>query len=77
MKPAEFLRAAPLGTRIVVRHLLDDGRATDAVGYLRERDAESVVVETKRGRESVLLATVIAAKAVPPPPAPRMRRSAP
>ena len=77
MKPAEFLRAAPLGTRIVVRHLLDDGRATDALGYLRERDAESVVVETKRGRESVLLATVIAAKAVPPPPAPRTPTSAP
>ncbi len=77
MTPEEFLRTAPIGMRVVVRHLLDDGRATDALGYLRSRDADHVVVETKRGRETVLLATVIAAKEVPPPPAPRMRRPAP
>jgi len=72
--PQEFLRTAPIGMRVVVRYLLGDGRATDALGYLRSRDAEHVVVETKRGRETVRLATVIAAKEVPPPPEPRSRR---
>jgi hypothetical protein len=69
----DFLRGIPLGTRVVVRYLLADGRATDALGYLRTRDAEHVVIETKRGLETVTLATVIAAKEVPPPPAPRSR----
>ena len=73
MRPAEFLRGIPIGTRVVVRHLIEDGRATDALGYLRARDADSIVVETKRGAERVMLATVIAAKEVPPPPAPRPR----
>ena len=77
MTPQEFLRTAPIDTRVVVRYLLDDGRATDALGYLRARTDMEVEVETKRGRETVLVATVIAAKAVPPPPAPRMRRPAP
>ena len=70
MTPDEFLRSIPIGTRVVVRYLLDDGRATDALGHLRARDAEHVVVETKRGLDTVALATVIAAKEVPPPPAP-------
>ena len=73
MTPVEFLRGIPIGSRIVARHLLADGRATDALGYLRMRDAVSVVVETARGLETVPLATVIAAKEVPPPPAPRPR----
>ena len=73
MTPAEFLRGIPIGSRIVARHLLADGRATDALGYVRMRDADSVVVETARGLEKVPLATVIAAKQVPPPPAPRPR----
>ncbi|MET0781742.1 MAG: hypothetical protein ABWZ16_09500 [Microbacterium sp.] len=75
MTAAELLRGIPIGTRVVVRYLLDDGRATDALGYLRSRDAEHVVVETKRGLETVALARVIAAKEVPPPPAPRPRAS--
>jgi len=70
---ADFLRDIPLNTRVVVRYLLDDGRATDALGYLRSRDADHVVVETKRGLDTVVLARVIAAKGVPPPPAPRHR----
>ena len=49
MTPGELLRSIPIGTRVVVRYLLDDGQATDALGYLRARDAEHVVVETKRG----------------------------
>ncbi|HWM16357.1 MAG TPA: hypothetical protein VNP97_07200 [Microbacterium sp.] len=75
MNPGEFLRRAPIGTRVVVRSLLEDGRATDALGYLRSKDAEHVVVETRRGLESVALADVIAAKSVPPPPAARPRRT--
>jgi len=71
--PSELLRGIPIGTRVVVRYLLGDGRATDALGYLRSRDAEHVVIETKRGLDTVGLATVIAAKEVPPPPAPRPR----
>ncbi|HEX5729331.1 hypothetical protein [Microbacterium sp.] len=74
MTPDEFLRSIPIGTRVVVRYRLDDGRATDALGHLRARDAEHVVVETKRGPDSVALSTVIAAKEVPPPPPPRVAR---
>jgi hypothetical protein len=71
--PADFLRGIPLDTRVVVRYLIEDGRATDALGYLRSRDADHVVVQTKRGLDTVVLAAVIAAKEVPPPPAPRPR----
>jgi hypothetical protein len=71
--PAEFLSGAPLGVRVVARYLLADGRATDALGYIRSRDAEHVVIETKRGLQAVPLTAVIAAKPVPPPPAPRPR----
>jgi len=78
--PAEFLRSAPIGTRVVVRYLLDGpvdgGRATDALGYLRSRTARHIVVETKRGMDTVTLSAVIAAKEVPPPPAARPRRPA-
>ena len=73
MTPAEFLRSASIGTRVVARYLLPNGQATDALGYLRQRDADHVVIETKRGLDPVALATVIAAKEVPPPPAPRPR----
>jgi hypothetical protein len=75
--PGEFVRSAPIGTRLVARYLLEDGRATDALGYLRSRDAAHVVIETRRGLATVALANVIAAKEVPPPPAPRLRQSAP
>lgn len=73
MIAADFLRDVLLGTRVVARYLLPTGQATDALGYLRSRDADAVVIETKRGLETVGLATVIAAKEVPPPPAPRPR----
>jgi hypothetical protein len=71
--PTDFLRGIPLDTRVVVRYRIEDGRATDALGYLRSRDADHVVVQTKRGLDTVVLAAVIAAKEVPPPPAPRPR----
>jgi regulator of RNase E activity RraB len=70
---AAFLRTAPTGTRVVVRHLLDDGMATDALGYLHVADETHCVVSTKRGLETIALGAVILAKEVPPPPAPRPR----
>ncbi|TQO21057.1 hypothetical protein FB472_2726 [Rhodoglobus vestalii] len=71
--PAEFLAATASGTRVVVRHLIDDGRATDSLGYFHLADDTHCVVATKRGLETIELARVIAAKEVPPPPAPRRR----
>ena len=68
------LRSLPAGTRVVVRHRLDDGMATDALGWLHIADETHCVVATKRGLESIELTRVIAAKVVPPPPEPRDRR---
>ncbi|MBD8024723.1 putative acetyltransferase [Microbacterium gallinarum] len=61
------------GHRVVVRYLLPSGQATDALGELLEADAETVVVDGKRGVERIARADIIAAKEVPPPPAPRPR----
>jgi hypothetical protein len=61
------------GTRVTVRYRLDDGMATDALGYLLSVTATHCVVDTKRGQTSIPLDRIIAAKAVPPPPAPRPR----
>lgn len=71
--PLEFLAGADLGTRVVVRTTVEGGY-TDALGYLRARDATHCTVETKRGLVSLVLAEVVAAKEVPPPPPPRPRR---
>ena len=68
MQPADFIREQPSGTRVVVRYRLDDGRATDALGFLHTSDATHCVVATKRGLETIALADVILAKEVPPPP---------
>lgn len=71
------LLTIPLGSRVVVRYLIEDGaRATDALGYLLERTEDDVVVDTRRGPERVPLAQVLLAKPVPPPPEPRPRRTA-
>ena len=70
--PFAFLVDAPLGTRVVVRTRVTGGY-TDALGFLRERSAASVSVETKRGLVTLLMADVVAAKAVPPAPEPRRR----
>jgi hypothetical protein len=64
----------PAGTRVVVRYLLPSGQATDALGVLVSADETTLVVDGKRGHETVAVDTVIAAKPVPPPPAPRTRR---
>ena len=71
----EFLRSATDGTRVVIRYTLGDG-ATDALGYLSGSNASACVVATTRGLVTVQYADVIAAKEVPPPPAPRNRRPA-
>lgn len=72
----ERLRTIPVGTRVVVRYLIEDGeRATDALGELIERTDDHVVIDTRRGPESVPLAQVLLAKPVPPPPPPRTRRA--
>ena len=57
--------------RVVVRYRLADGRATDALGILLSADSSHLVVDGKRGVETIPVADVIAAKEVPPPPAPR------
>ncbi|WEK12769.1 MAG: hypothetical protein P0Y48_09850 [Candidatus Microbacterium phytovorans] len=61
------------GRRVVVRYLLPTGQATDALGELLSADAETVVVDGKRGIETIAVADIVAAKEVPPPPAPRPR----
>ncbi|WP_241161026.1 hypothetical protein [Plantibacter sp. PA-3-X8] len=75
-----FLREAPLGSRVVVRFALPEGAeagATDALGELVERSDTGCTVETKRGPVVIADADVIAAKRVPPAPAPRERRRSP
>ncbi|MGJ7442337.1 hypothetical protein [Aquipuribacter sp. MA13-6] len=74
-----------VGRRVVVRHLLPDGRATDALGTLLRVDDEHLTVRRDRvpaGDEDgtadveVALADVVLAKPVPPPPARRASRRA-
>ena len=64
------------GHRVVVRYILPTGQATDALGELLSSDAEAVVVDGKRGVERIPRGAIIAAKEVPPPPAPRASRRA-
>ena len=71
--PVEFIRSAPLGTRMTVRKRIDGG-FTDAVGYLRQRSDNECVIETRHGKVSIALGEVTAAKAVPPPPPRRAPR---
>jgi len=67
--------AFPEGTRVVVRYAIDDAEhsATDALGYVSARDETHVVIATVRGLQTIALASILAAKEVPPPPAPRPR----
>ncbi|WP_380166103.1 hypothetical protein [Jannaschia sp. R86511] len=64
-----------VGRRVVVRHLLPDGRATDALGTLLSVGERSLRVRRDRVAEDdpdavvqVALADVVLAKPVPPPP---------
>jgi hypothetical protein len=59
------------GDRVVVRYRLPDGRATDALGTLLSADQAHLVVDGKRGVETIAVGDIVAAKVVPPPPAPR------
>ena len=65
------IRLPEPGNRVVVRYLLPSGQATDALGELLSADAETVIVDGKRGVEIIARADIVAAKEVPPPPAPR------
>ncbi|MDM7885107.1 hypothetical protein [Curtobacterium citri] len=67
------LRDAAIGDRLVVRARHGDG-ARDALGTLASRSATTVTIDTRRGPDEVPLADVVAAKPVPPPPAPRRPR---
>lgn len=72
---AEGLAHAPLGSRMVIRYLIDEGeRATDVLGELLARDDRTVTIDTKHGRLDIEREQIIAAKPVPPPPEPRSRR---
>lgn len=75
MEARRVLPGVPLGQRVVVRYLIEDGaRATDARGELVHRDDDRLVVRTKRGEVAIEVAAVVAAKPVPPPPAGRPGR---
>ncbi len=69
-----MVRLPAPGARVVVRYLLPDGRATDALGELLSADDDLVVVDGKRGIERIPRVDIVAAKPVPPAPAPRHRR---
>jgi len=65
-----------VGRRVVVRHRLPDGSASDALGDLVAADEQRLVIATRRGEVVVARSAVLAAKAVPPAPARRERRPA-
>lgn len=67
------LHGAAIGDRLVVRAHHGDG-AQDALGDLVARTPDTVTIATRRGPVEVRLADVVAAKPVPPPPAPRAPR---
>jgi GNAT superfamily N-acetyltransferase len=60
-----------VGQRVVVRHRLPDGSATDVVGELlrADPDAGALVVAGRHGEVTVPVAAVLAGKVVPPRPA--------
>jgi len=66
-----------VGRRVVVRHRLPDGSASDALGDLVAADEQRLVVATRRGEVEVQRSAVLAAKAVPPAPPRRERRPGP
>ncbi|MUK02637.1 ferrous iron transport protein A [Vibrio cholerae] len=71
--PSALLASLPLTTRVVVRRRLAEG-FTDCLGDLVALDATTCTVRTRRGDDVVDLADVVAAKTVPPAPAPRAPR---
>lgn len=59
---------ARVGQRVVVRHRLPDGSATDVVGELLHADERSLVVAGRQGEVRVAVADVVVGKVVPPRP---------
>ncbi len=64
----ESLASVPVGQRVSVRRLCDDGRPTDTVGVVTERDEESVTLETRQGPVRLLLSNVQVFRLVVPAP---------
>jgi hypothetical protein len=65
--PQQFLSAAPLGTRVVVRYRIEDG-LTDALGELVGLSDGVCTVRTRRLDVAIPLSLVVAAKEVPAAP---------
>lgn len=63
---AETIAGFAVGERVVIRFLLPDDRATDALGEVLARDPRVCTIETIRGPVPVPIAAAIAAKRVPP-----------
>ena len=64
--PDALIQPLTVGSRVVVRHLLEDGaQATDTVGVLVERGPQHLRVRSDRGEESIRVDAVVAAKEVP------------
>jgi GNAT superfamily N-acetyltransferase len=65
-----------VGRRVVLRHRLPDGRATDVLGELVAWDASAgfARVVTLTGEVTVPLGDLLMGKPIPPPPAPRRPR---
>ncbi|MET4093355.1 hypothetical protein [Arthrobacter sp. UYCu712] len=73
--PQQFLSAAPLGTRVVVRYRIEGG-LTDVLGELVGRAGAECTVRTRRADVVIPLPLVVAAKEVPPAPPRRNPRQA-
>ena len=65
-----------VGQRVVVRHLLPDGRASDVLGVCTSWGAETVVIRSDRGPVEVAIADIVTGKPVPPRPSVRHRVAA-
>jgi GNAT superfamily N-acetyltransferase len=65
-----------VGRRVVVRHALPDGRATDVLGELVAWDTSAgyARVVTKRGEVTIALGDLLLGKPIPAAPEPRRRR---
>ncbi|HEX8518124.1 MAG TPA: GNAT family N-acetyltransferase [Pseudonocardia sp.] len=65
--PGDLVGAELIGRRVALRHRVDAGRVTDAVGELADGGADAVVVHTRRGPVRVARSAVVAIRAIPPP----------
>lgn len=67
--PGQPLPSLTIGSRVVVRHLIEDGeRATDALGELVAADERTLTVRTRAGEVTVERSQVVVAKQVPETP---------